>query len=114
MFKKLNLGCEMLDADEAKFTVECPWRGDHSGTGRAWTPTDTSTVIWNARDTFPVFTCLHAHCEEKSLEQALAYAELRGVSVDDHCSEMRVWIDGQSSGDGTPRVVLPSLGKPDS
>jgi DNA polymerase I-like protein with 3'-5' exonuclease and polymerase domains len=27
---------------------------------------------------------------------------------------MRVWIAGQSSGDGTPRVVLPSLGKPDS
>ena len=114
VFKKLNLGCEMLDADEAKFTVECPWRSDHSDTGRAWTPTDTSTVIWNARDTFPVFTCLHAHCEEKSLEQALAYTELRGVSVDDHCSEMRVWVDGQSSGDGTPRVVLPSMGKPDS
>jgi DNA polymerase I-like protein with 3'-5' exonuclease and polymerase domains len=27
---------------------------------------------------------------------------------------MRVWIAGQSSGDGTPRVVLPTMGKPDS
>ena len=70
--------------------------------------------IWCAKNNYPTFKCLHAHCEERSLEQLLAYAELRGVVIDDQCSEMRVWIAGRPSGDGTPRVVLPSMGKPDS
>ncbi len=114
VFRQLKLGCEITDADEDKFAVECPWRGEHSDTDQAWTASDTSTVIWCAKNNYPTFKCLHAHCEERSLEQLLAYAELRGVKIDDHCSEMRVWIDGRPSGDGTPRVVLPSMGKPDS
>ena len=114
VFRQLKLGCEITDADEDKFAVECPWRGDHSDTEQAWTASDTSAVIWCAKNNYPTFKCLHAHCEERSLEQLLAYAELRGVKIDDHCSEMRVWIAGRPSGDGTPRVVLPSLGKTDS
>jgi len=50
VFKKLNLGCELQDADEDKFAVECPWRGDHSDTDQAWTASDTSAVIWCAKN----------------------------------------------------------------
>ena len=114
VFQKLGLGCELVNADEDKHAVECPWRGEHSNKDQRWSSTDTSTVIWKPKDRIPSFNCMHAHCEERSLKQFLAHAELRGVSVDDHCSEMRMWVAGQLSGDGLPRVVLPAIGKPDS
>ena len=94
LFSTLDLRCELLNADEEKYVVECPWRNNHSDKENAWTSSDTSTVIWCAKHSAPTFKCLHAHCDEKSLEQVLSYAELRGVGVDDHCSAMRVWSVG--------------------
>ena len=57
---------------------------------------------------------MHAHCEDRPLQQVLKNAESLGHNIDEHCTSMRVWEPGQLSKDQRPRVILPSPGRPDS
>ena len=114
VFKELGLGCELINADEQKYAVECPWRNEHSDTTKSWAASDSSTTIWNEPKKSPAFKCLHSHCEERSLEVVLDYAEKQGLKIDGFCSETRVWSTGQKSEDGVTQIVLPATGKPDS
>jgi uncharacterized protein DUF3987 len=71
------------------FSIRCPWHAEHTGEGADWSPSDTSTVIFEKQpDSFPVFKCLHAHCAERGLREFLEWAEGQSVGiVDRHCTE---------------------------
>ena len=114
LFDELGLLGKLLDADEGKQSVKCPWHREHSDGGKGWRPNQTGTVIWNETDGFPAFRCLHAHCEGRELKEVLKFAVSRGLDVDSFCERQRVWVEGQVSEDGRPRIVLPDSGKPDS
>ena len=114
LFQKMGLGFELIDADEDKYAVECPWRNEHSNSDRRWSSADSSTVIWKSEDKFPSFNCMHAHCEGRNLQQVLKNAESLGHNIDEYCTSMRVWEPGQLSKDERPRVILPSPGRTDS
>jgi len=114
LFDELGLRGKLLDADEGKQSVKCPWHREHSDGGKDWRPNKTDTVIWNETDGFPAFRCLHAHCEGRNLKEVLKFAVSRGLDVDSFCERQRVWVEGQVSEDGRPRIVLPGCGKPDS
>ncbi|MFZ4776071.1 MAG: DNA polymerase [Terrimicrobiaceae bacterium] len=108
---------DILNADNGSHSASCPWASEHSDSGKAWTPRDTATVIFEgAPGKTPGFKCLHSHCSERNLEHFLGMVETScpGI-VDRHCKSVRVWCAGQRSGDGLrTRTVLPGIGRPDS
>lgn len=116
LFKEAGLLGDCIEPDEGKWAVRCPWAGEHSD-AKAGDGGGTDTVIFqkDSSDTPPGFKCLHAHCAERSLKEALEFLDDKkpGI-VDRHCREMRVWQDGQSSPDGRARVLLPEMDRPDS
>ena len=116
LFKEAGLLGDCINPDEGKWTVCCPWEHEHSD-GKGGNGRDSDTVIFQGEsaDCPPGFRCLHAHCAERSMKEALETLDERtpGI-VDRHCREMRVWENGQASPDGRPRLVLPELDRPDS
>ena len=107
-----ELGClgECADADEAKWSVRCPWDDQHSGDNKE---AGTDTVIFNKPETMPAFHCLHSHCDCRSIRDLLEWAESRkpGI-VAANCSNIRVWETGTKNPEGRPRIVLPGTGRP--
>jgi DNA polymerase-1 len=107
---------EVIDVEQQKIAVHCPWQSEHSDS-KPWSPTDSSTVIFapTQKGAYPGFRCLHAHCDGRGLKEVLEFCEGQqpGI-VDKHCSRSRVWHDGQTSKDRRPRVVLPGDFRPDS
>jgi len=115
--KILGLGAQVIDADQGKHSIECPWRSEHSNSEEPWRASDTSTTIFCKDDgmNFPAFKCLHAHCANRSLEHLLELAERHSPGVvDRNCKFERAWRPNQRSRDGRPRVPLPHIGRPDS
>jgi len=103
---------ECLDADEAKWSVRCPWESEHSGE-RGEPGSDT--VIFNKRGVLPAFHCLHAHCHERTLHELADWLEINHPGlIAKHCTAQRVWTPDQHAQDGRPRIALPSLGRADS
>jgi len=114
LFKEADLLGDCIDPDEGKWTVRCPWAGDHSK-GEDKIGTDTVIFQGETTDAPPGFKCLHAHCTERGLKDVLEFLEESNTGiVDRHCTEMRVWAEGQTSPDGRPRVLLPEMDRPDS
>ena len=74
-----------------KHSVPCPWRKEHSAGGE-WSEQDTDTVILepdpeNGKD-LPGFSCLHAHCSDRSLKDFLEWCNTqRAGVVDAHCAK---------------------------
>jgi len=114
LFGKLRLKGNLLNADEDKWSVNCPWHKEHSDGGTGWNPNKSSTVIWNKKGEFPMFKCLHAHCEGKELKEVLEFGKTHGLDVDALCERQRTWVPGQVTEDGRPRIILPGGGKTDS
>jgi DNA polymerase I-like protein with 3'-5' exonuclease and polymerase domains len=114
LFRETDRLGDCIDPDEGKWTVRCPWSGEHSK-GDDKVGTDTVIFQGEATDSPPGFKCLHAHCSERSLKDVLEFLDDNkpGI-VDRHCREMRVWAEGQTSPDGRPRVLLPEMDRPDS
>jgi hypothetical protein len=69
--RHLGIYGELLNADEDKHSVRCPWAAEHTGGGADWYPTDSSTVIFTLPDKLPSFRCLHAHCQDRALRDLL-------------------------------------------
>ena len=114
LFKEADLLGDCIDPDEGKWTVRCPWAGEHSK-GEDKIGTDTVIFQGETTDAPPGFKCLHAHCAERGLKDVLEFLEESNTGiVDRHCAEMRVWAEGQTSPDGRPRVPLPEMDRPDS
>ena len=114
LFREADRLGDCIDPDTGKWTVSCPWQDQHSKGGDK---PGTATVIFQSEtaDSPPGFKCLHAHCAERSLKDALEFLDDNkpGI-VDRHCREQRVWNPGATAPDGRPRVVLPGMGRPDS
>jgi bifunctional DNA primase/polymerase-like protein len=104
----LGVSAILLDPDEAKYSILCPWRTEHSSDQKNF-GADSSTVIWQLGDPdWPGFRCLHAHCAERALKELLEWAEgqQRGI-VDKFCARKRTWERGQKSAKGLPRILHP-------
>jgi hypothetical protein len=111
--KYLSAG-ELLNADTNKYAVRCPWSETHSGTTAHDGRPTSSTVLLHPPGQTPVFKCLHAHCDGRTLRDLLLWLEEREPGlVDACCSEQRaLWKgDGDVSPDGRPRILLPGVGR---
>lgn len=51
-----------------RHAVRCPWEDEHSTVSHRY---DSSTVIFENPDGWPVFHCSHAHCSERHLADVL-------------------------------------------
>ena len=104
---------ECMDPDVSKFSIQCPWRADHSD-GGGHSP-DGGTVVFNPPERMPAFKCLHAHCAGREIKDLLQWIEhTKPGLISSHCSRERQWTDGHQTMDGRPRVLLPGAGRPDS
>jgi hypothetical protein len=105
LLHELNLRPELIDTNDCKYRITCPWEKEHSETRE----NDTSTVIWQpGAPHWPSFKCLHSHGPNLNLEQVLSWAEDQAPGiVDRFCAEERVWSPGQKSASGLPRILHP-------
>jgi Bifunctional DNA primase/polymerase, N-terminal len=110
--KKLKIYGRKVSADENKHSVRCPWISDHSDAA-TWTPADTSSVIFAAKNGFPGFSCLHQQHGPKTLEDFLGWAESQAAGVvNRYCARERCFRPGQLGANGRPQVELPGVGRP--
>jgi DNA polymerase I-like protein with 3'-5' exonuclease and polymerase domains len=94
----------LLDADEGKYAILCPWESGH--TVKKDAQSDTSTVVWQREESWPGFNCKHNFCVEHGLKELLEWAEAQQPgSVDKFCAQQRVWQKGQTNRRGLPRVL---------
>lgn len=108
--EELGIYGKLIDEDEGKHSVRCPWRDSHSDTQKPWDEEDASTVVWEASDgSWPGFCCLHASHGPKSLADLLEWAEkeIPGI-VDRYCEKLRKRPDVE---DERPFVRLPGEGR---
>ena len=105
MLQTLGRAPELVDGEDNKYAILCPWDGDHSVHGKG---DGSSTVVWQNPDTWPGFKCLHAHCNEKGTQQLLEWAESKepGI-VDRFCKRSRIYEPGQHE-DDRPRILHPN------
>lgn len=110
----VGLEPRVLDADEGKHAIPCPWASAHTTT--ADPRSDSSTVVFESRDGhWPGFKCLHTSHGEKSLADFLNWVEGHHPgAVDRHCARTVHWQAGQKADDGRPRVLLPCPNRPQS
>lgn len=104
LFKRCHSYGEVVDADEGKHSVRCPFSDEHSDQGENWTSADTSAVIYEGRGKKPVFHCLHAHCDGRSIGDVLLKIESSHPGLVDECCATRV----------RPQIELPRLGRSES
>jgi hypothetical protein len=104
LLETLGFPAELIDADDNKYSLLCPWHEEHGTPGK----TGSSTVVWQRPDTWPQFKCLHAHCSERTLQHLLEWTEAKepGV-VDRFCKRARVYEPGQQD-EERPRVLHPN------
>ena len=89
VFREAGLLGECLDPDSGKWAVRCPWAHTHGDGGRDHRNNDSSTVIF-AGENSHAFKCLHAHCADRNLSDALLWIEAeRPGLVDRHCKKLR-------------------------
>jgi hypothetical protein len=107
LMKELKIPVELVDEEDCKFKIQCPWEKEHSETQSGGS--DTSVVIWQpGMPHWPSFKCLHTHGPILGLEQVLAWAAEQSPGiVDKHCAQQRVWSPGQKSAGGLPRILKP-------
>jgi DNA polymerase-1 len=113
LFQTIGLYGTVVQAEEGKHSVQCPWCEMHSDRGENWRDTDTSSVIFTGEEGhWPGWSCLHQSHGEKSLENLLNWVEEQHPGlVDSCCAEMRVWAQGQKDRKGRTRIVLSGPGK---
>lgn len=100
-----------LDPDQNKWSVRCPWEKEHSA-GATDAP-GSDTIIFNQVETMPGFKCLHSHCEARGIRDVVEWAEKQKPGIiAARCANLRVWQPGNTNAKGRPRIVLPSLGRP--
>jgi DNA polymerase I-like protein with 3'-5' exonuclease and polymerase domains len=104
LLESLGRPARLLDADEGKYAILCPWESGH--TVKKDQLSDTSTVVWQRDESWPGFNCKHNFCAEHGLKELLEWAESQqpGI-VDKFCAQQRVWQKGQKNRQGLPRVL---------
>lgn len=106
---------DVLNADDGKSAVKCPWRHEHSDASEPWASNDADSVIFRnpTAPSFPGFKCLHAHCSERGLREVLDLAEQKkpGI-VDRHCLATSTWQPGKIGRGQRPQVPAPGPGHP--
>ena len=110
----LGLAPELLNAEEGKYAITCPWASEHTETAQRDV---SSTVIYQKEigSGWPGFKCLHSHCEARAFVNLIVWAESQEAGiVDRHCSQMRVWHKGQTDPGGKPRILHPRFNELDS
>ena len=108
MLEALGHPTELIDAEENKYSILCPWHEEHSENGK----TGSSTVVWQRPDRWPKFKCLHAHCTERGLETLLTWAEGKQAGiVDRFCEKSRVYDPAAIDEKGRPQVLHPGMGR---
>jgi len=101
---------ECVDADESKWSARCPWEDQHSGDSQ---DAGTDTVIFNKPGELPGYHCLHGHCNNRTIQDLLEWAEARRPGIiANNCTAMRVWEPGDRNSEGRPRIELPGTGRP--
>jgi hypothetical protein len=89
LLKEKSMLGDCINADENKYAVRCPWEQEHSDQHK---DIQGDTAIWCHEGATPSFKCLHAHCEERSIEQLLEWFESQDPGiVDQHCAERRAY-----------------------
>ena len=105
LLETIGFPAELINADEDKYSLLCPWHEEHSTQDKA----GSSTVVWQRLDTWPQFKCLHAHCSERAIQHLLEFAEAKEPGcVDRFCKRSRVYEPGQRDDQQRPRVLHPN------
>jgi hypothetical protein len=110
--QELGIYGEESNSEKGSHSIRCPWGHEHSG--KAWNPSDHSTVIFVPENGngYPGFKCLHTSHghNDKTIGDFLAWAEScqPGV-VDRHCKEEREYKTGHIAGDGRVKIELPGV-----
>lgn len=98
------------DEHEAKYAIRCPWEQEHSEQHQ---DIQSDTVVWCNAGALPGFRCLHAHCEERTVEHLLEWLEGQepGI-VDRFCAERRAYSNTEAADkDNKPLILHPSPGR---
>jgi DNA polymerase-1 len=105
MLEHLGHPAELIDADDGKHSILCPWHEEHSEKGIA----GSSTVVWQNVEAWPGFKCLHAHCSERDLQALLEWAEDKepGI-VDRFCKTPRTFKAGWRDEQQRPQILHPN------
>ena len=105
LLAKLGIEATLIDADQDKHSILCPWHAEHSGSQK--TDGGSDTVVFSPESARPGFKCLHDHCSSRSLKELLEWAEAKDSGiVDRFCARKRIWEEGQDAPDGRPRIAL--------
>lgn len=101
---------ELLDEETSKWSINCPWRHEHSD--QKTTP-DSSTVVFVPPGKLLTFNCLHAHCRKRGTLDLCQWLEERNPGViDEHCEKRRAYrADETESIGGLPLVLHPGPGR---
>jgi DNA polymerase-1 len=81
--KHLGIYGELRDADDAKHSVQCPWRSEHTNGSAGWEATCSESVIYTPAGKTPRFKCLHGHCSSRTISDLLAWADAKEKGVVD-------------------------------
>ena len=111
----LELAPELLDAEEGKYAITCPWSSEHTETAQADSPRRSSTRK-NSGAGWPGFKCLHSHCEAREFEGFPHMGREPGernrrLGI---ARKMRVWHEGQTDSTASPRILHPQFNELDS
>lgn len=85
LLKKFHIHVKLEDKESGKYGLRCPWHQEHSN------PSHDSlmdTAIWQRMGSgeWPAFKCLHAHCDGRTLEHLLLWAEEQMPGITErHC-----------------------------
>ena len=106
LMETLGLYGRLVDADEGKHAVCCPWRSEHGTPDPDSERIGSDTVVYQGdRGKWPGFHCLHAHCAERGLRELLAWAETQKPGIVDECCTM---LRGDFAADSLREIALES------
>lgn len=101
LFQSADMLGDLLQSDEGKYSVRCPWASEHGDKGAGWTSRSTDSVIFTKRR-HQQFKCLHSHCEKRGLKDVCEFFEtvIQPGLVDEYCRVAHT----EQSGLGIPLV----------
>ena len=106
---------ELIDADEGKYSISCPWKSEHTGQAQA-DDLDGHLADRTSGDGWPAFKCLHSHCDGKELKDVLAMGREPGKgnrrpALRARCASGR---RGRPTPTASPRILHPQFDELDS
>ena len=104
----LNLAPELLNAEDGKYAITCPWQSEHTETAQADIVLD-GHLSERTGDGWPGFKCLHSHCEAREIKDVILWAESQEKGIVDSAllPDCASGDEGQTDPDGKPRILHP-------